>query len=67
MHLSKLKINNFRNFNKLEIELHEGLNVVVGPNNVGKSNLSEVINYLNKDPNSSATIDDFNKYVIIVL
>lgn len=65
MHLSKLKINNFRNFNKLEIELHEGLNVVVGPNNVGKSNLSEVINYLNKDPNSSATIDDFNKYVIL--
>ncbi len=65
MHLSKLKINNFRNFNELEIELHEGLNVVVGPNNVGKSNLIEVINYLNKDPNSSATIDDFNKYVIL--
>lgn len=64
MHISRIKINNFRNFNQLDVELHEGLNVMVGPNNVGKSNFIETINFLSQDPNTSATIDDFNKFVL---
>lgn len=38
MHLSKIKIINFRNFSKLDVEL-SGNVVVVGENRVGKSNL----------------------------
>lgn len=38
MHISKITINNFKNFNILEVDFQEGLNVIVGPNNVGKSN-----------------------------
>lgn len=64
MHISNVKIKNFRNFNNLDVELQEGLNVIVGPNNVGKSNFIQLINFLNNDPNTQASIDDFNKYFI---
>lgn len=64
MHISKIKINNFRNFSNLEINLHEGLNVIVGPNNVGKSNFIKTINFLGADPNSQSSVDDFNKYYL---
>jgi len=46
MHISNIRINNFRNFNELDVKFHEGLNVIVGPNNVGKSNLITAINFL---------------------
>lgn len=64
MHISKIKINNFRNFSNLEVNLHEGLNVIVGPNNVGKSNFIKTINFLGIDPNSQSSVDDFNKYYL---
>lgn len=64
MHISKIKINNFRNFSNLEVNLHEGLNVIVGPNNVGKSNFIKTINFLGADPNSQSSVDDFNKYYL---
>lgn len=64
MHISKIKINNFRNFSNLEVNLHEGLNVIVGPNNVGKSNFIKTINFLGVDPNSQSSVDDFNKYYL---
>ncbi len=38
MHLSRIKIENFRNFSLLDVEL-AGNVVVVGENRVGKSNL----------------------------
>ena len=61
MHISRIKINNFRNFNNLEVKLHEGLNVIVGPNNVGKSNFIQTINFLGVDPNNQSSVDDVNK------
>ena len=64
MHISRIKINNFRNFNNLEVKLHEGLNVIVGPNNVGKSNFIQTINFLGVDPNNQSSVDDFNKYYL---
>ena len=64
MYISKLFVKNFRNFNNIQIDLQEGLNVIVGPNNVGKSNFIDIISYLNKDPNTTASIDDFNKYIL---
>lgn len=38
MHLSRIRISNFRNFFELDVELRGNV-VVVGENRVGKSNL----------------------------
>lgn len=38
MYISRIEINNFRNFSHLELDLHENA-VIVGENKIGKSNL----------------------------
>jgi len=43
MYLSKIAVHNFRNFSFLEVELSQGLNVIVGENNVGKTNFLDAI------------------------
>ena len=37
MYLAKLAINNFRKLEKVEIAFQPGLNIIVGPNNIGKT------------------------------
>lgn len=39
MYIKKIKILNFRNFKEALIPFHEGVNVIIGHNNTGKSNL----------------------------
>lgn len=39
MYISSVKIKNFRNFDNIDIDFHEGVNVLIGHNNSGKSNL----------------------------
>ena len=65
MHLKRITINNYRTYNNIEIDLTEGLNVIVGSNNAGKSNLLNVIRYLSVDPNNTKSIEDINKYFLI--
>ena len=43
MYLSKVQIKGFRNFSDFEVEFREGLNVLVGENNIGKTNLFDAI------------------------
>ncbi|MBP7068239.1 MAG: recombination protein F [Methanosaeta sp. PtaU1.Bin112] len=43
MYLSKIVVNNFRNLKMIEVELSQGLNVIVGENNVGKTNLLDAL------------------------
>lgn len=43
MYLSKINIRNFRNLESLEVNLSPGLNVIVGENNVGKTNLLDAL------------------------
>ena len=43
MYLSKIDITNFRSFEELHVDLHPGLNVLVGRNNTGKTNLLQAI------------------------
>ncbi len=43
MFISKVKVENFRNLKNFEINLNEGLNVILGENNVGKTNLVSAI------------------------
>lgn len=43
MYIKEIKILNFRNFKEALIPFHEGVNVIIGHNNTGKSNLLRAI------------------------
>ena len=43
MHLAHVHIEGFRNFTAFDVSLHKGLNVIVGENNIGKTNLLDAI------------------------
>ena len=43
MFLSKLTIINFRNFRNSEIFFNDGINVIIGHNNAGKTNLLKAL------------------------
>lgn len=59
MHIRSVKIENFRSFYKTEVNLQEGLNVIIGENNTGKSNFITLINLLS-DRDYKGSINDFN-------
>ncbi|MBQ7857295.1 MAG: DNA replication/repair protein RecF [Oscillospiraceae bacterium] len=46
MNLNKLYLQDFRNYRELELELDSGVNLIVGENAQGKTNLLEAIAYL---------------------
>ena len=58
MYINSIKIKNYRNYENFYMKFKEGLNVIIGANNSGKTNLLHAINLL-KDLNIE--IDDFNK------
>src|SRR5574344_567981 len=58
MHINSLGIKNFRNFDNTTISFKEGINVVIGPNNAGKTNLLKAISFLRNRPKLKLT--DFN-------
>ena len=43
MFIKEIKISNFRNFKDTSVPFHEGVNVLIGHNNTGKSNLLRAI------------------------
>ena len=43
MKIRNLHLNNYRNYEKLDISLHSGLNIFIGNNAQGKSNILESI------------------------
>ena len=43
MVISKLELNNFRNYEKLELELDKGINILYGDNAQGKTNILEAL------------------------
>ena len=45
MHISKIKIINFRLFENIELSLNKGLNILVGENDSGKTALIDAIRY----------------------
>ena len=63
MHITKLHLQNYRNFADFSMEFHEGLNVIIGANNSGKTGLLYAIKLLNSPNNIS--IEDFNKNNLI--
>lgn len=60
MYIEKIRIRNYRNFVDFSMDFHEGLNVIVGANNSGKTGLLQAINLLS--PTSrKISVHDFNK------
>lgn len=43
MYISKIQIKNFRNFKQFEAHFNNGINVIIGHNNSGKSNLIKAL------------------------
>ena len=37
--ITKIKVDGFKSLKNFELELHEGLNILVGPNGSGKTNI----------------------------
>ncbi|GAB5411804.1 MAG: DNA replication/repair protein RecF [Chlamydiales bacterium] len=44
--LKRLRLKNFRNFEKLEVQFDPKINLIVGPNAIGKTSLLEAIHFL---------------------
>jgi putative ATP-dependent endonuclease of the OLD family len=66
MYISKIGIKNFRGFkNDVFIDFNEGVNVFIGANNCGKSNLIKALSLLFGTQPKTLTADDFNKDITI--
>lgn len=63
MYIKQIKIKNYRNFANFEMTFKDGLNVIIGSNNSGKTNLLKAIELM-ADPDL-ITIHDFNKNTIL--
>jgi len=62
MYISKVRIENFRNFKNTQIEFNDGVNVIIGHNNAGKSNLIKALGLvLSSQAGKQLDLDDFNK------
>jgi putative ATP-dependent endonuclease of the OLD family len=62
MYISKIQINNFRNFRQKEIEFNDGINVIIGHNNAGKTNLIKALSLvIDTEKSKRLEVDDFNK------
>ena len=46
MHVARLELHDFRSYERVEVDLAAGVNVLVGPNGVGKTNLVEALGYV---------------------
>ena len=62
MYISKIQINNFRNFREKEIEFNDGINVIIGHNNAGKTNLIKALSLvIDTEKSKRLEVEDFNK------
>lgn len=60
MYISKIEIHNFRSFGNINIVFHEGINVLIGHNNSGKSNLLAALALIfDSNVNRQLEIEDF--------
>lgn len=64
MYISKIAIQNYRNFRNSEIHFNDGVNVLIGPNNSGKSNLIRALGLLlDSSGRKALCVDDFHKNI----
>jgi len=66
MYISKINIENFRNFKSQEILFNDGVNVIIGHNNAGKTNLLKALSLvLDPDARRKLDVHDFNKHISV--
>lgn len=66
MYISRIKINGFRNFIDTDIIFNDGVNVVIGHNNAGKSNLLKALSLvIDSQSPKRLGVDDFNKHTTL--
>ncbi len=64
MYISKIQINNYKNFSDIAINFNDGINAIIGHNNAGKSNLIKALSIIfDSTTKKQLEIDDFNKYI----
>jgi putative ATP-dependent endonuclease of OLD family len=64
MYISKIEIKNFRNFKGKEVVFNDGVNVIIGHNNSGKTNLIKALSLvIDSESHKRLSTDDFNKNV----
>lgn len=62
MYISKIEIKGFRNFPDNKVIFNDGVNVIIGHNNAGKTSLLKAVGLLiNNDASKRLEIDDFCK------
>ena len=62
MYISKIRIKGFRSFKNHEVEFNDGVNVIIGHNNSGKTNLLKALSLvLDYKGSKRLGIDDFYK------
>lgn len=60
MYISNIEINNFRNFKNISIDFRDGINILIGQNNAGKSNVLKALALVfDNKIRKQLTIDDF--------
>lgn len=62
MYITELKLNNFRNYGEQKLKLSQNINLIVGKNGQGKTNLIEAIYYsaIGKSPKTTKDTDLIN-------
>lgn len=64
MYISRIKIFNYRNLSDLNITFNESINIIIGHNNVGKSNLIRALSLIfDSNTRKQLNINDFNKHI----
>ena len=66
MYISKIKIKGFRNFIENEILFNDGINVIIGHNNAGKSNIIKAVSLvIDTQTSKRLEVYDFNQNVTL--
>ena len=60
MHLSRISLVNFKNYDQLELEFSQKINCFVGDNGTGKTNLLDAIYYLSLTKSYFNSVDSQN-------
>ncbi len=64
MYISGIEIKNFRNFKNINVEFNDGINVIIGQNNAGKTNLIKAISLvIDNNTSKRLCLEDFNKNI----
>ena len=64
MWIKKIHIENYKSLKEVDIELNEGVNVFIGKNNSGKSNIVDALMFLSKAVRNKNISDQYKEIVL---